>query len=185
MSASLSLVNDTPHPYHCKFLLKQDAPLLKWGTIATTVVATVTATLAISPALTIRGLGVFGVPEKYLAMDGAAPTVKGIEKDPSSSKFGAVLADSIANHLKDKGYMLLMPGERKRTVNTGINQKLFTDCKKISSGQYTILNTLSRDTVTGATNGSDIDYSLAKWEKDSSPQQIMKIEKLMGHSTAD
>lgn len=164
---SITIVNDTSDPWHCK--INKNVPALRWQSIAPSVLASVTAALAISPALTTGGGGgaVFGVPADFMKIVGitvdAGVSVSGPGSKEATSKIGAAISGAVVNAIKSQDYAAIMPGKRKVFTQLG-NSKQQVDCKRILTSRtlaQVTINTLWMNDI--ATGDNDNYHALQKW----------------------
>lgn len=150
MSSFVSILNDDPIPYFCKFYDKPGRSTINWEKMSSTVLAAVTAALAVSPALTTKGTKVYDVPGKFLQPSNTGAT---------DSKFTSVLQEHIEKYLTDNKYVLVMPRERKSSPKLGVKEKIYVDCKYVSRmPKYVSIKTMGNDVSTG------VEVSLFKWD---------------------
>lgn len=184
MSSILSIVNDTPDPWHCKVIKTKGISTLNWSTMATAVVAAVTTALAIKPALQVGGgfNEVYSVPDNIMVQGNypLVPEVVHNENNPAT-KFSAALSESMTKYLKHHGYVPLMPGHRStQTVKMG--EKVTVDCKQVSTASSNVvLRTLGNEVSTSEKKS----YCIKEWEEKAQDPQCglnTLTEAIAGHS---
>lgn len=173
MGSYLTIVNDTPDPWHCK--VGPDMRALAVAAIIAAIVAIAAGlysmgALVLVAGATSVGLGikmwVYKVDPRAL-LHSSARHPDGVVPGDSPTQIGYAIAETLVKKLHQKGFKIINGGDRRKYGKMTLSLWQQSDCKRVFTNgpDITIQTMMLRPIFSGAKDKSNRDYAIDWWLK--------------------